>query len=322
MAGIEDLRTFCTAADLGSIGRAAVRLHVSQPALSKRLQALEAQAGVALVRRTPQGVELTAAGQRLYPEAQRLLAQAAVVDDVLRTLADRPGAVRVAASHTIAETFLAGSLADDEGRAPALELMIGNSDVVRALVRDGTAEVGVAAVHHGPDDPALRETALVEDEVVVAVPQHHPWARRQRISLREFLATPMVVRDPGADSRATVEEVLRERGLHAAAPLAEAGTTVAARTEARRRRAPLLVSCHALTGHGLARVEVTGLRFARTFAVVLPARGEPSPAVRAFVARLQAAVAQRPVLTPEALPGWRPGTSAPATSAPGAAPTT
>jgi DNA-binding transcriptional LysR family regulator len=323
MSGIEDLRTFCMAADLGSIGRAAARLHVSQPALSKRLHALEARAGAELLRRTPHGVELTPAGQALYPEAQRLLAQAAVVDDVLAGLGRRAPGVRVAASHTIAETVLTGALEDAEDERPlALELIVANSDVVRSLVAAGDAEVGVAAVHHGAATPELREEHLIDDEIVVAVPLHHPWARLQRVSLREFLRTPMVVRDRGADSRVTVDEVLRERGLVAAAPLCEASTTVAARQEARIRNAPILLSCSALTGHGLARVEVGGLSFRRAFAVVLPARGEPTAGARAFVQRLRAAVASREVLTPEALPGWRPGTSGPATSAPDAAPTT
>ena len=68
------------AADLGSLGRAAIRLNVSQPALSKRLQALEQLAGVPLLERSPRGVTLTPAGRRLYAEARRLIEQAEVVE--------------------------------------------------------------------------------------------------------------------------------------------------------------------------------------------------------------------------------------------------
>jgi DNA-binding transcriptional LysR family regulator len=62
---IEELRTLCTAAELGSLGRAAVRLHTSQPALSKRLSNLEALAGTKLLERSTHGVKLTPAGRRL-----------------------------------------------------------------------------------------------------------------------------------------------------------------------------------------------------------------------------------------------------------------
>ena len=69
-----ELRSFCVAADLGSLGRAAIRLRVSQPALTKRLQALERLAGVPLLERSPRGVSLTPEGRRVYTEARRLLA--------------------------------------------------------------------------------------------------------------------------------------------------------------------------------------------------------------------------------------------------------
>ena len=68
---VTELRSFCAAADLGSIGRAAIRLNVSQPALTKRLQALEQLAGVPLLERSPRGVTLTPEGRHLYAEARR-----------------------------------------------------------------------------------------------------------------------------------------------------------------------------------------------------------------------------------------------------------
>ena len=70
---LNELRGFCVAADLGSLGRAAVRLHVSQPSLSKRLASLEAKVGARLLERSARGVALTAAGRRLYRHARPLL---------------------------------------------------------------------------------------------------------------------------------------------------------------------------------------------------------------------------------------------------------
>ena len=70
---LNELRGFCVAADLGSLGRAAVRLHVSQPSLSKRLASLEAKVGARLLERSPRGVALTPAGRRLYRHARPLL---------------------------------------------------------------------------------------------------------------------------------------------------------------------------------------------------------------------------------------------------------
>jgi len=97
---IDDLRTFCMAAELGSLGRAAVSLHVSQPALSRRLAHLEAAAGTRLLERSPRGVKLTPAGRRLYEEARRLLQQADSVQELIAGLQRAGGPVRLASSHS------------------------------------------------------------------------------------------------------------------------------------------------------------------------------------------------------------------------------
>ena len=103
---VTELRSFCAAADLGSIGRAAIRLNVSQPALSKRLQALEQLAGVALLERSPRGVTLTPAGRHLYAEARRLIEQAEIVEGLMAGLGRTSGPLRIAASHSAGEAIV------------------------------------------------------------------------------------------------------------------------------------------------------------------------------------------------------------------------
>jgi DNA-binding transcriptional LysR family regulator len=84
---LAELRAFCTAATLRSIGRAARALQVSQPALSKRLRALEAVAGTRLLSRSTRGVTLTASGARLYAAAVALLREAESVEALMRCFA-------------------------------------------------------------------------------------------------------------------------------------------------------------------------------------------------------------------------------------------
>jgi DNA-binding transcriptional LysR family regulator len=291
---VTELRSFCTAADLGSVGRAAIRLHVSQPALSKRLQALEQLAGVALLERSSRGVTLTPAGRRLYTEARRLLEQAELVEDLMLGLARASGPLRVAASHSAGEAIVADVLAarDERERMQPVELLTANSHVVRALVAEGRVELGVAAARpRATPNPGVRETKLADDEIVCAVPRGHPWANRRRISQAEFLRTRMIVRDPGANARWTVDAALDRLGLRAAAPLMECPTPTAARQEALARNAPLLLSRHVLRGEFFVEVEIQHLRFPRSFEVVLPLQGEPSGAVKALIQRLQDGVA-------------------------------
>src|SRR5215207_10081896 len=159
---VAELRAFCAAVDLGSLGRAARLLRLSQPALSKRLRTLEALAGAKLLERSSRGVTPTPAGTRLYLEARKLLAQADAVEELMAGLSDEDAPIRLAASHTIAEFVLPEPLVAFEGRA----------------------EFGIAAVDgHGEGAAPLRALPFIEDEVVVAVPRDHPWAALDSVPL-------------------------------------------------------------------------------------------------------------------------------------------
>lgn len=279
----------CVAAELGSLGRAAVRLHASQPALSKRLANLEALAGAKLLERSAQGVKLTAAGRRVYDEAHKLLEQADRVGEILAGIARSGGPVRLGVSHSAADAFVAGLLGHlNERRALPVELVSANSTVVRDLVADGRADLGVAASrpNHTPY-PGVRELPLAPDEVICAVPYRHRWAGREGISLGEFLGTPMIMRDPSSNSRWTVEAVLRERCLSLPLALVEVGTPAAARQEAQARNAPVLVSRSVLALHEFHELPIAGLSFPREYVFVLPAYGEPPDEVKQLIEHLR-----------------------------------
>ena len=286
---LNELRSFCVAADLGSLGRAAVRLRVSQPSLSKRLASLEAKVGAQLLERSARGVALTPTGRRLYRHARPLLESAEQVAEVMAGIRHAGAVVRLAASHSATEAFVAGLLTGVNAQGQlSVELVTANSQVVRALVADGRADVGVAASR--PDqtpNPGVREQELIDDAIVCAVPPSHPWAARGTVTGKRFLATPMVVRDPSSNARWTVDAVLGANDLRATEPLLEAATPRAALAEARRLRAPTLLSRHVLVQSDFVVVEVEGLAFPRSYVVVTPAYGEPTGEVRQLVERIR-----------------------------------
>jgi DNA-binding transcriptional LysR family regulator len=293
---LAELRAFCAAVDLGSLGRAARLLRVSQPALSKRMRAIEAVVGTPLVERSPRGITPTPAGEKLYVEARKLLAQAEAVDDLVRGLTGEEAPVRLAASHTIAEFVLPGPLVDFERRRDrhlSLELMVANSIVVRELVRDGRADFGIAAVDAlATNVGSLAETPFCDDEVILAVPADHPWAGREAVPLDELVATPLVMRDPSANTRRVVDDALAARGLALAPPLAEVGSTSAAKATAVSEGAPVLLSLLALgpADAGFVVRRVDGMRFLRRFVMVVGAEQTLRPGARALAAALRAGV--------------------------------
>jgi DNA-binding transcriptional LysR family regulator len=288
---LAELRAFCAAVDLGSLGSAARLLRVSQPALSKRMRALEALAGAQLLIRSSRGIATTDAGERLYVEARKLLAQADAVEELMAGLSNEDAPVRLAVSHTIAEFVLPGRLVEYEqlrGRHLSVELVIANSVVVRDLVGAGRAEFGIAAARVGASLPGLEQIHFCDDEVVVAVPEGHPWAELESIEPEQLVAEPLVVRDPSANTRQTVDGTLAARGLTLAPPLAEVGSTSAAKATAIEEGAPVLLSAIAVSrdDEGFAVKRVRGLDLGRAFVVLLGSQETVSPGARALVDHL------------------------------------
>ncbi|WP_187369165.1 LysR family transcriptional regulator [Baekduia soli] len=288
---LTELRSLVEAADSGTLGRAALRLHISQSALTKRLQGLEQLVGTELLERSQRGVALTPAGRRLYEHARPLLAGAAALDAVVAQLRRESAPVRLAASHSAIEAFVAAALqaADASQGGLSVELVAANSMVVRSMVAERRADLGVCASRPGATpNPGLKEVPLAADEVVCAVPRGHPWAARGTISRAEFLRTPVVARDPSSNARWTVEHALRRAGLAMPEILAEAPTPAIARQRALSLNVPVLLSRHVL-GEFLVPLEVTGLRFVRTFELVMAADLGPDAAARMLIGLLEAA---------------------------------
>jgi DNA-binding transcriptional LysR family regulator len=289
---LDELRAFCAAVELGGIGRAAQRLHLTQPAVSKRLKALEDLVGTALLERSAHGVTMTLAGERLYAHARKIAADMEELAGVLEQLGGAHETVHLAISHTAAEYVMPKALVSMHRHTNApVEVLIANSRVVKRMVRDGEADIGVAACLDGETVEGVENIPLLDDEIVVAVPLGHPWARRGSISPQELIASPVVRRDPGSHTRQTIDQALDDLGLGALTAACEVGSTQAAKEEAHELGLPTLMSRLALSpADRLELVEVEGLQMKRRFCVLHP-HGVPSNGVAQLVSALRESAA-------------------------------
>jgi DNA-binding transcriptional LysR family regulator len=285
---LDELRTFCAAVELGSLGRAAQRLHVSQPSVSKRLKALEALAGVPLLERSAHGVTLTAAGERLYERARRISTQIEDLGGLLHELRGDSRTVQLVISHTAAEYIMPKALVlMHHHTSTPVEIRTANSRVVKRSVLAGEADVGVAACTTREVVEGVVNIPLLYDEIVVAVPLGHPWARRRSISPSELLSSPIVLRDPAAHTRQVVDETLQAHGLPSLTAACEVGSTQAAKEEARELQLPTVLSRLAFSvADGLEIVRVDGLRLERRFCILHP-HGTPTSAASHLIAALE-----------------------------------
>jgi DNA-binding transcriptional LysR family regulator len=271
---LDELLTFCTAADLGSLGRAAQRLHLTQPAVSRRLKSLEALVGAPLLERSAQGVSMTMTGERLYSHARRLLGDMHDLNAALAQIRGASPTVRLAISHTAAEFLMPRALVLMHRQTSApVEVLIANSRVVKEMVLAAHADLGVAACMSEEAVPDAVNIALADDEIVLAVPLGHPWSRRRSISPRELLSTPIVLRDPGAHTRQVIDQTLDAHRLGTLQAASEVGSTQAAKDEAHELGCPAVMSRLALSpADRLEVVSVAGLRFRRRFCILHPQR--------------------------------------------------
>ncbi|MEC3914496.1 LysR family transcriptional regulator [Nocardia sp. CDC160] len=240
---LEVLDLLVSVAELGSLGAAARRHGMSQPAASMRISALERRVNLRLLDRGRSGSVLTDAGQTVVELGRRVLAAAVELSDGIAELhrATRPR-LRIVASTTIADLRIPHWLTALRKTHPdlAVVLDVTNSRQVAATVRDREAELGFVEGPHAPT--GLGSRILAADELVVVVAPTHPWATRRRpITPSELANTPLLWREKGSGTRDTVWEALAIHGTPAP-PAAELGSAAAILATARSGAAPAVVS--------------------------------------------------------------------------------
>jgi DNA-binding transcriptional LysR family regulator len=234
-------------AELGSLGRAAARHGMSQPAVSQRMTQLERTLGIRLLMRSPTGTRLTPAGEQVAVMARRVLGEMRALMAGVTALAAAEGArLRVAASLTVAEYLMPGWLGALHAESPdvAFSLAVSNSSHVLAQVRDGSADVGFVEGDQDPPD-GLTAVTVRGDRLVVVVPPGHPWARRAcPVGGAELAASDLIVREPGSGTREVLDRALGSwGGAHAWLELGSTATILAA---ARRGEGPAVLSALAV----------------------------------------------------------------------------
>lgn len=272
-------------AELGSLGQAASRHRMSQPAVSMRMSQLERRLGVVLLQRSPAGTRLTPAGERVAALGRRVLSEAqAMMAGVAAVVAEESSHLRVAASLTVAEHLLPGWLAGLHRESPEviLAVEVTNSAKVLARVRDGRADVGFVEGHETGLE-GMTTVVVRSDHLVVVVDPAHPWARRQSpVRGMELAAAELIVREPGSGTREVLEDALGACG--GLRSRLELGSTAAILAAARRGEGPAVLSALAVaadldTGR-LVAVHTEGISLTRSLRAVWPEAQPLAPLAR------------------------------------------
>ena len=214
--GTRELNAFLVLAEQRNFTRAAALCHLSQPAFSALVRALEHTVGARLFDRTTRSVELTAEGRVLVEPARRLLRDAdSALADVRDHAARRRGRVAIALLPSLAAGWLPPLLAQFHRQHPGIELDVADvlSDACIERVRAGSADFALASTRTAT--PELHTEEFCRDQFHLVCPRDHALARRRgRIQLKDLAPHPIVHLARSSSVRQYVEAALYPMQLH------------------------------------------------------------------------------------------------------------
>lgn len=210
----DGLQAFVCVAEFSSFVKAAQQLHLTQTALTRRIQKLESLLDTRLLDRTTRKVELTATGRDFLPQARHLVLDATrtlkrVRDKALAggghfTLACVPSLT----THVLPELIRAYAL---QCPGNTLRLLDASSHEVRAAVLDGQAELGIAI--NGETHAELLEMALFEDPLTLLCPTPHPLQDRRTVSWADLQGVELIVVSSFMATRMFLDYQLGQSGI-------------------------------------------------------------------------------------------------------------
>jgi DNA-binding transcriptional LysR family regulator len=190
---LRQLRYFVAVAETGNISRAAQRIFLTQPALSRQIKALEDEIGQCLLERQPHSIRLTPAGESLFHEARELLQRADLVLERVRA-AGRGPRLRVGYAPSLATGMLSAAVENFAQKHPNARVELFDLSTKEMLAGLESDKLDVAlTVGLERSTPGLTWTLLVRAPWKLAVNRNHPLARRKRATPAEVAREPLLV---------------------------------------------------------------------------------------------------------------------------------
>lgn len=209
---LRHLRIFTAVYRAGTVTGAARDLHMTQPAVTRAVQELEQHYGVCLFERMHRRLSPTGQGRRLYGQAVHLLDAFDRLENTLRD-GDSLGLMRVGATVTLGGDLLPGLARQFGALYPGIRLQVtvANGDTLAAALCDNRLDL--ALLENRVDQPELCCRPFGTDSLCAVLAPDHPLAARERLTLDQLAAAPLLVREPGSTARTLLEQALAGRGL-------------------------------------------------------------------------------------------------------------
>ena len=209
------LKVFCTVAETKSFSKTSEIIHLTQPAVSLQIQALEELYETKLFDRSSSTVTLTPSGEILYRCSKDILALYAELSKEIGKITGLiKGSITIGASTTIGSYVLPNVIVDFKKTHPKIKVnvLIGNTKRVVDLLNSGVVDLGLVegetARHKVKIEP------VIVDELSIIMPPFHPWAKKKVVSILEITKEPFIIREEGSGTRQMIEKYLLSHGIN------------------------------------------------------------------------------------------------------------
>jgi DNA-binding transcriptional LysR family regulator len=208
------LRVFCAVAETKSFSKASELIHLTQPAVSLQIQAMEELYETRLFDRSGNSINLTPAGEILYKRAKEILALYAEAQHNISEITGAiKGSLSIGASSTIGNYLLPHIIAAFKKKVPQVNISLVVSNTKTITERLNAGEIDIALVEGDVSKQRFSVETLISDDLVVIMSPAHPWAERRSLSAIELTKEPMILREEGSGTRQIILKHLEEHGI-------------------------------------------------------------------------------------------------------------
>jgi len=279
----------------GSFSRAAKKMLLTQPALTKNIQNIEDCLDVRLVNRSTTGISLTQDGKIIYEYARRIVKLRNEATEKILTLHENTsGSIYVTASTIPATYILPRALSAFRKKHSDIRVYIKTADSEEAMnmVLDKETEIG--CIGKKPQNKKMAAEPLWKDRLVLAVPKGHRWLKKKSITLNELSQEPFIAREKGSATRDVLESYLKETKSISLSQLdvcGELGSSEAIKEAIIAGLGVSIISIHAikreLAADTLFEVPIQGLKMERNFYLIYLRQTDFRPSHKIFIAFLK-----------------------------------
>jgi len=208
------LKVFCTVAETKSFSKTSEIIHLTQPAVSLQIQALEEKYETKLFDRSSSTVTLTPAGETLYKYAKEILTLYTSAEKAIgKQTGLVKGSLSIGAGSNIGNFILPTLITEFKRIHPKIKiyLLVNNSKRVIELLNAGNIDLGLVEGDVSRQKMIVKK--LLSDELLLIVSPEHHWAKRKEVSISELAKEPFIVREPGSGTRQMIEKFLARHGI-------------------------------------------------------------------------------------------------------------